>query len=346
MKPPMSTDTPYPTPQSGLWTVRDFRFHTGETLPELKLGYLTIGEPANEPILVLHGSNAAAAGMLTPAFAGVLFGPGQPLDATKHFIVIPDAIGLGPSSKPSDGLRTDFPKYNYDDMVDAQYRLLTEHLDIDHAKLIIGSSMGGMHCWIWGARYPDFMDALVPLACQPTRVAGRNQMMRRLAIAAIQSDPDYQGGNYARQPRSLGLAEAILKIGFNGGDLGLLAKAPTRVAADAFVDEELARTPTSDANDFIWRFAASRDYDPSAHLGRIEAAVLAINSADDERSPPESGILEDSVRRLKNGRLHVIPASSETGGHSTTANAAVFKDELRDFLETVPRRAPAGVSAG
>lgn len=331
---------PYPAPVHSSWTVGDFKFHTGETLPALNLHYLTIGNPEDEPVLVLHGSHATAASMLSASFAGELFAPDQPLDARRHFIIIPDGIGLGESSKPSDGLRTQFPQYNYDDMVDAQYRLLTEHLGINHLALIIGSSMGGMHCWVWGARYPGYMSALVPLGCQPAPVAGRNQMMRRLAIAAIRSDPDYMYGNYADQPRSLKIAEAILKIGFNGGDLALLAAAPTRAAADALVDAELARPPAIDANDFIWRFAASRDYDPSPHLERIEAAVLAINAADDERNPLASGTVDAAIKLLRNGRLHVIPASAETNGHGTTSNARLYKTELREFLREVRSPTP------
>jgi homoserine O-acetyltransferase len=296
--------------------------------------------------LVLHGSNATAESMLNPAFAGELFGAGQPLDAAKHFIVIPDAIGLGRSSKPSDGLRAQFPRYNYDDMVDAQHRLLAEHLRIDHLRVVIGTSMGGMHCWVWGVRYPDFMDALVPLGCQPVAVAGRNQIMRRLAIETIRSDPDYCGGDYTGQPRSLKTAEAILKLGFNGGELSLLARAPTRAAADALVEEELALPSKIDANDFIWRFAASRDYDPSSDLESIEAAILAINSADDERNPHYTGSLESALKRLRHSRLHLIPASTETGGHGTTANARFYKEELRAFLQTAPGRTfnPASVA--
>jgi len=339
MDSPRHVDNPsYPAPRPGEWAIRDFRFHTGDVLPELNLHYLTVGAPSGEPVVVLHGSNATAESMLTPAFAGELFGPGQPLDAERHFIVIPDAIGLGRSSKPSDGLRARFPKYNYDDMVDAQYRLLTEHLGIGYVRLVIGVSMGGMHCWIWGVRYPDFMDTLVPLGCQPAPVAGRNQIMRRLAIEMIRSDPDYNGGEYTDQPGSLKTAEAILKLGFNGGDRALLARAPTRAAADALVDAALAEPPKLDANDFIWRFAASRDYDPSPDLERIAAAVLAINSADDERNPANNGIVETAMERLRHGRLYLIPASAKTAGHSTTSNARFYKNELKAFLRSAPRR--------
>lgn len=337
-----SEDEPnYPAPRSGSWVVRDFVFHSGDVLPELRLHYLTIGEPSGQPVLVLHGSNATADSLLTPTFAGTLFGTNQPLDAGRYFLILPEAIGHGRSSKPSDGLRANFPKYNYADMVDTQYRLVSEHLGIDHLRLIIGNSMGGMHCWQWAVRYPQFTDAIVPMACQPSAVAGRNQAMRRLAIETVLSDPDYRDGNYVEQPRSLKIAEAILKLGFNGGDLALLEQASTRVAADAMVAEELAAPPKLDANDFIWRFAASRDYDPTPDLERIEAAVLAINAADDERNPPQSSIVEDAIKRLKTGRLHLIPESAETGGHSTTGNGRFYEDELRSFLETVPTQNPA-----
>jgi homoserine O-acetyltransferase len=279
--------------------------------------------------------------MLTPAFAGKLFAPGQPLDAGRHFIVIPDSIGLGGSSKPSDGLGARFPRYNYDDMVDAQHRLVTEHLGLRRLRLVIGNSMGGMHTWLWGIRYPDVMDALVPMACRPSAVAGRNQMMRRLAIETIRRDPGYRNGDYTEQPQSLRIADALLRIGFNGGERALSASAPTRASADAIVDRRLAAPVEIDANDFIYRFDASRDYDPSPDLGRIEAAVLAINSADDERNPLETGILERELGRVGNARLHVIPASETTSGHGTTGDAAHYADELREFLRTAPRRASA-----
>ena len=335
----------YPRPREGGWTIGDFAFHTGEVLADLRLRYLTVGDPSGEPVLVLHGSVATAAGMLTPAFAGKLFAPGQPLDAGRYFIVIPDSIGLGGSSKPSDGLKARFPRYNYNDMVDAQYRLLTEHLGLRHLRLVIGNSMGGMLTWLWGTRYPDFIDAIVPMACQPGAVAGRNQMMRRLAIETIRRDPGYRSGDYAEQPRSLKIADALLRIGFSGGELALSASAPTRESADAVVDRRLAAPVEIDANDFIYRFDASRDYDPSPHLDRIEAAVLAINSADDERNPLETGILERALGRVRNARLHVIPASETTSGHGTTGDAAHYADELGKFLGTAPRRTPARAAA-
>jgi homoserine O-acetyltransferase/O-succinyltransferase len=329
----------YPTPREGNWAISDFRFHTDEVLPELRLHFLTIGDPAGEPVLVLHGTLATAASMLPPSFAGELFGPGQPLDAKKYFIVIPNSIGHGKSSKPSDGMRTKFPNYNYDDMVHAQYRLVTEHLGVRHLRLIIGNSMGGMHAWMWGIKYPDFMDALVPMAAQPTQVAGRNQMMRRMAIETIRRDPDYKDGNYVAQPRSLKIADAFLKLGMNGGERALLAQASTRAKADDIVERQLEAPIEMDANDFVYRFAAARDYDPAPGLDRIEASVLAINSADDERNPSKIGIMEGALDRVKNGRLFLIPESAETRGHSTTANAAFYKDQLKELLRTTPSRA-------
>lgn len=224
-------------------------------------------------------------------------------------------------------------------MIDAQHRLITEHLGIRHLRLIIGNSMGGMHTWMWGIRHPHFMDALVPMASQPSQVAGRNQMMRRMAIETIRQDPDYNNGNYTDQPRSLRIADSFLKIGMNGGELALATKAPTREAADELAGKQLAAPIDMDANDFIYRFAASRDYDPSAGLESIEAPLLAINSADDERNPSESGIVQRELKRVKSAQLYLIPASSRTSGHSTTANAWFYKDALQEFLQGIPRRA-------
>jgi homoserine O-acetyltransferase len=277
--------------------------------------------------------------MLTPAFAGELFGPGQPLDATKYYIIIPDSVGHGRSSKPSDGLRTKFPQYNYDDMVDAQYRLLKEGLGIAHLRLVIGNSMGGMHTWIWGARYPDAMDALVPMAAQPTQMASRNWMMRRLLIETIRNDPDYNNGNYTAQPRSMKLANVFFAVGTNGGTLAYQKLAPTREAADKLVEQRLAAPFRADANDYLYAWESSRDYNPSPGLERIQAALLAINAADDERNPPETGIMERELKRVKNGRLHLIPASEETRGHATTGMAKFYRNQLEDLLQTAPRRA-------
>jgi len=252
----------YPAPKEGEWIARDFKFHTGETMPELKLHYTTVGEPGGRPVLVLHGSGGSAASMLTPAFAGELFGPGQPLDATKYYIIIPDSIGHGKSSKPSDGLKTSFPKYDYDDMVDAQYRLLKEGLGVKHLRLVIGNSMGGMHTWIWGVRYPAFMDALVPMASQPSPMASRNWMLRRMLIETIKNDPGYQDGNYTEQPREARIAYAFHLLATAGGTLAMQAQAPTREQADTYVDTTLAGL-NIDANDLLYAYSASSDYDPS-----------------------------------------------------------------------------------
>lgn len=328
----------YPAPREGIFIARDFRFHTGEVMAEMKIGYVTIGNPAGEPVLVLHGTAGSAASMLNPAFAGELFGAGQPLDATKYFIILPDAIGAGKSSKPSDGLRASFPRYNYDDMVAAQYRLVTEGLGIRHLRLVIGNSMGGMHTWVWGVTYPDFMDALVPMASQPTEMSSRNWMMRRLIIDTVRNDPEWNNGNYTTQPRALRVANAFFGIATNGGTLAYQQMAPTREAADKLLDQRLAAPFTADANDFLYQWDASRDYNPAPRLDRIRAAVLAINSMDDERNPPETDIMIREMKRIPNSLLYLIPASAETRGHGTTGMARFWKRELQQLLALTPRR--------
>ncbi|WJR77090.1 alpha/beta fold hydrolase [Bradyrhizobium sp. NP1] len=327
----------YPAPKQGEWIAKDFKFHTGETIAALRLHYTTIGEPSGQPVLVLHGSGGSAASMLTPTFAGELFGPGQALDAAKYYIVIPDGIGHGQSSKPSDGTKTAFPKYDYNDMVDAQYRLVTEGLGIRHLRLVLGNSMGGMHAWIWGTRYPGMMDALVPMASQPTEMAARNWMLRRMMIETIRNDPDYAGGNYTAPPRMMKYAIAAYRIASAGGTLGYQTLAPTAAKADAMVDELLA-APVADANDFIYQWEASHDYNPSAALEKIEAKTLAINAADDERNPPETGVTAAAVKRIRDGKLYLIPASTETRGHLTTGNAKFYIAPLRELLQTAPQR--------
>ncbi|WP_027522414.1 alpha/beta fold hydrolase [Bradyrhizobium sp. Ec3.3] len=329
----------YPAPKQGDWVARDFKFHTGETMAELKLHYTTIGEPTGQPVLVLHGTGQSAAGMLTPAFAGELFGAGQPLDASKYYIIIPDAVGHGKSSKPSDGMKTSFPKYDYDDMVAAQYRLVTEGLGIKHLRLVIGNSMGGMQTWLWGEKYPQSMDALVPMASQPTEMASRNWMMRRIMLDTIRSDPDYNGGKYTSQPRMMKYAIVAYGIASIGGTLAYQAQAPTAAKADKMVDERLAAPITADANDFVWQWESSHDYNASEPLERIEAPLLLINAADDERNPPETGVTEAAMKRVKNGRLYLIPASTETRGHGTTGNAKFYAEQLRQLLQTAPQRA-------
>jgi homoserine O-acetyltransferase/O-succinyltransferase len=329
----------YPKPEEGSWVVRDFRFHTGEQLPELRLHYTTIGARTGEPVLVLHGTTGSGANFLTPAFAGELFGPGQPLDASRYFVILPDAIGTGKSSKPSDGLRTGFPKYNYDDMVEGQYRLVREHLGVRHLRLVLGNSMGGMQTWIWAQKYPDSMDIAVPMASLPTEMAGRNWMMRRLLIESIRNDPEWMNGNYTKQPRGLQLASVFFAVGTNGGNQGLFKSAPTREKADQLLAQRLSAPFRGDANDHLYQWDSSRDYNPSPGLERIRAVLLAINAADDERNPPELGVLEREIKRVKNGRAYVIPASSETAGHGTTGQAKFWKKELAEVLQTAPRRA-------
>jgi len=328
----------YPAPKQADWIARDFRFHTGETMPELRLHYTTIGEPTGQPVLVLHGTGGDASRMLTAEFAGNLFGPGKPLDASKYYIIIPDSLGHGKSSKPSDGMKTAFPKYNYDDMVDAQYRLIKEGLGIQHLRLVIGNSMGGMHSWIWGVKYPQAMDILVPMAAQPTEMAARNWMLRRMMIETIRNDPDYNGGNYTAQPRMMKYAINAYGIATGGGTLGYQTLAPTAAKADKMVDERLAVPVNSDANDFIYQWEASHDYNPSAGMERIEAVLLAINADDDERNPPETGLTDAALKRVKNGRLYLIPASTQTRGHLTTGNAKFYTQQLQEVLQTAPQR--------
>jgi homoserine O-acetyltransferase len=310
----------YPAPQSGDWTAHDFRFHTGQTIAGLHLHYTTVGASTGEPVLILHGTGGTGSGMLTPAFAGLLFGPGQPLDASKYFIILPDTIGTGQSTKPSDGLRARFPEYDYDDLVLAQYRMET---------------------WVWGVAYPGFMDSLVPMASQPTAMAARNWMLRRMLIESIRQDPAYQGGNYTTQPPSLRLANVLFGLATNGGTLALQAQAPTHALANKVVDDGLAAKPPADANDFIYQWNASADYDPEPMLGRIEAPVLAINSADDERNPPQTGVTDKALTQVKSARLYLIPASPETHGHGTTGYAKFWAPQLADFLATLPHR-PVG----
>jgi len=277
--------------------------------------------------------------MLTPGFAGELFGPGQPLDASKYYIIIPDGIGHGKSAKPSDGMKTAFPKYDYGDMVEAQARLVKEGLGLKHLRLVIGNSMGGMHAWLWAEKYPDMMDVIVPMAAQPTAMASRNWMQRRMMIETIRNDPDYNDGNYTSQPRMMKYAVAAYGFATSGGTLAYQSQAPTTEKADKMVDERLATGVTTDANDFIYQWEASHDYDPAPGLSRIEAALLAINAADDERNPPETGITTEAIKQLKNGRLYLIPASTETRGHGTTSSAKFYKLQLEEFLRSAPARA-------
>ncbi len=335
---PFAQAADYPQPKDGAWTAKDFRFHTGEVLPELRLTYKTIGDPAGEPVLILHGTAGSAASLLTPTFGGELFGVGQPLDARKYYIIVPDALGAGGSAKPSDGLKAKFPKYNYADMVDAQYKLVSEGLGIKRLRLVLGNSMGGMHTWIWGTRYPDMMDALVPMASQPTEMSSRNLMMRRLMIESILADPAYLGGNYVTQPPSARVANVFYATATNGGTLAYQKLAPTREAAEKMVAERLAAPFTADANNFIYQWDSSRDYNPAPLLGQIKAPLLAINSADDERNPPETGLMDEAIKQVKGGKVLLIPASTETRGHGTTGLARFWAPQLAQFLRDAPKR--------
>ena len=305
-------------------------------MPELRLHVTTVGVPTGEPVLVLHGTASSAAGLLVPSFAGELFGAGQALDATKYFIIIPDAIGTGRSAKPSDGLHAAFPHYDYADMVEAQYRLVTEALGVKHLRLVLGNSMGGMHAWLWAELHPQFMDALVPMACQPTEMAGRNWMMRRLLVESIRRDPGWNGGNYTTQPASLALANVWFGVATSGGSQAWYRAGPTRVQADGLVAARLAAPFAGDANDTIWQWESSFDYDASPGLEHIAATLLAINSADDERNPPELGIMEREIKRVKKGRLLLIPASADTRGHGTTGLGRFIERPVAALLRDAP----------
>ena len=324
-------------PVSGDFTLPAFTFHTGETLP-LRQHYTTLGDPKNPAVLVLHGTNGTGNGLLNASFGGALFGAGQPLDAAKYYIILPDCIGAGKSSRPSDGLRAKFPRYNYADMVAAQYRLLTEHLHVNHLRLVTGNSMGGMLTWEWGTAYPEFMDGLVPLASQPVAMASRNWMLRKLLIETIKADPGYDGGNYTRQPAAMKYANAFFGVATSGGTLGWQARAGTHAAADKAVDDMLAAPSDGDANDVIWQFEAARDYDPAPRLASVQASVLAINSADDERNPVEVASTPRAISAMKNAKFYLIPASDQTRGHGTTGQAALWAGELGRWLVTVPAR--------
>jgi homoserine O-acetyltransferase len=327
-----------PAPDEAI--LRDFRFSSGETLPELKIRYVTIGRRLDDgrgktanAVLVLHGTGGSSAQFLGPEFAGVLFGPGQPLDASRFYVVIPDGIGHGGSSKPSDGLRARFPRYTYGDMVRAQYRLLTESLGVTHLRLVIGTSMGGMHAWVWGETHPGFMDALMPLACLPAPIAGRNRMWRKMAMDLIRGDPGWNGGNYALQPRGLRGALSLL-LAVSGSPLQWMQDAPDRAAADAAVDRWMnARLAKTDANDLLWALDASRDYDPWPDLEKITAPLLALNFGDDAINPPELGILEKGVARVKLGQAVVFPVSEKTRGHQTHTLADLWKTYLVELLD-------------
>jgi homoserine O-acetyltransferase/O-succinyltransferase len=330
----------YPPPTEGDYTIRDFKFASGETLPELRLHYRTLGKPEKDAqgkttnaVLVIHGTTGSGAQFIRPEFAGELFGKDQPLDATKFFIVLPDGIGHGKSSKPSDGMHAKFPRYGYIDMVDADYRLLTQGLGVDHARLVMGTSMGGMHTWLWGELHPDFMDALMPLPSLPTQISGRNRAWRRMVIDAIRNDPAWGGGEYKAQPPSLRTAAEMLW--FMSSNPVLRQKdAPTLAKTDEALDKFVEQiVKTDDANDVLYALEASHDYDPGPNLEKIQAPLLAINSADDLINPPELGILEREIKRVPHGRAIVIPLSDKTRGHGSHTLAALWKNQLVDLLK-------------
>ncbi|MEO6914440.1 MAG: alpha/beta fold hydrolase [Chitinophagaceae bacterium] len=335
----------YPAVTEGDYKVKNFVFESKETLPELNLHYATLGKPVKDnngivtnAVLIMHGTTGSHENFLNERFGGNLFGPGQLLDATKYYIILTDAIGHGKSSRPSDGLHMKFPKYTYDDMVRAQYLLITDHLGVNHLRLVMGTSMGGMHTWVWGYTYPDFMDALMPLASNPVEIAGRNRMMRKMAIDLIEMDPAWKGGEYTFQPK-VGLTGAISSLIFMGSSpLQMQKSAPTREKAEAM----LARTEDSyrkslDANDVIYAFDASRFYNPSPFLEKIKAPLLAINSADDEVNPPELGIMEKEIKRVDKGRYVLLPITDKTSGHGTHSNPSIWGNYLKIFL-TLTRR--------
>jgi homoserine O-acetyltransferase len=329
----------YPPPQEADFTLRNFAFASGETLPQLRLHYRTFGVPRRDAhglvrnaVLILHGTGGSGQSLVRAQFAGELFAPGQLLDAARYFIVLPDGIGHGRSSKPSDGLRARFPHYGYYDMVEAEYRLLTQGLKIDHARLVMGTSMGGMHTWLWGELHPQFMDALMPLASLPTQVSGRNRVWRRLIIDAIRNDPAWQEGNYAAEPPALRTALQMLWL-MGSNPVLRQQEAPTRADADRVIDSVVNEgLQSQDANDLLYALDASRDYDPGPALERIVAPLLAVNSADDLINPPELGILEHEIRRVRHGRAIIIPFGPDTHGHGSHTYALLWKDYLQQLL--------------
>lgn len=329
-----------PTAREGDFVIPQFRFKSGETLPQLRIHYHAFGEPRRDShgvvrnaVLIVHGTGGNGGSLIRPEFSGELFGPGQPLDATRYFIVLPDALGHGKSSKPSDGLHARFPRYGYDDMVETEYRLLTDGLGVGHARLIMGTSMGCMHSWLWGEQHAEFMDALMPLACLPTQVSGRNRVWRKLVSDAIRNDPAWKGGEYTTQPPSLRTAlEMTWLVGSN--PVLRQQEAPTRERADQVIDEYVARyMPLDDANDLLYQIEASYDYDPGPGLGRIRVPLYAVNSADDLINPPELGILEKQIARVPHGKAVVIPFSDQTRGHGSHTIAVLWKQYLQELLQ-------------
>ena len=343
----MSLPPATPPPAAAVWltadgtvVLPDFRFGTGEPLPQLKLHYLTLGKPhrnaaghTDNAVLLLHGTGGNAHSLLNPIFSNVLFGPGAPLDISKYFLILPDDIGHGESSKPSDGLHARFPAYDYDDMVRSQ-RMMLDEMKIDHLRLILGTSMGCMESFVWGETYPGFADALAPFACLPVEIAGRNRMMRYMAIEAIRQDPAWMGGEYQTEPAQGVRTANEIALVMGSSPLQMQKQAPTREAAEKYVDNYWERTGKSDANDMIFYWNASRNYDPSPRLGQITVPVLWINSADDYINPPELGIAEQMVKRMPHARFILLPISDATRGHGTHTAAAVWKDYLAEFMRS------------
>src|SRR5256712_9070907 len=330
----------YPPPTEGDYTIRDFKFASGETLPELKIHYRTLGKidkdaqgKTTNAVLIMHGTTGSGAQFIRPEFAGELFRKDQPLDATKFFVVLPDGVGHGKSSKPSDALHAKFPRYGYVDMVEAQYRLLADGLGVNHARLVMGTSMGGMHSWLWGESHPDFMDALMPLASLPTQISGRNRAWRRMIIDAIRNDPAWGGGEYRTQPPSLRTAAEILWF-MSSNPVLRQTEAPTLAKTDEVLDKFVEQIlKVDDANDVLYALEASRDYDPGPNLEKIRAPLLAINSADDLINPPDLGILARDVKRVPHGRAMVLPLSDKTRGHGSHTIAALWRDQLSILLK-------------
>ncbi len=331
-------------PVEGDCTLKNFRFQSGEVLPALRLHYTTLGAPARDAggtvrnaVLILHGTSGDGKGFLREQFAGQLFGPGQLLDAATHYVILPDNLGHGKSSRPSDGAHMRFPKYTYDDMVRAQHEMLTQCLKVDHLRLVMGTSMGGMHTWVWGYTYPDFMDALMPLASLPVEIAGRNRMLRKMAIDAIRSDPEWRHGEYAAEPRGLTGAIDVL-IFMTSSPLQMQKEAPTREKAEALLDTLIQHYRSLlDANDLIYQFDASRNYNPYPHLGEIKAPLYAVNSADDQVNPPELGILDEAIHHVPHGRYILLPITPETRGHGTHSLPAIWGKYLGELLAAAAR---------
>jgi homoserine O-acetyltransferase len=330
----------YPAPREGDFVVRNFKFASGESLPELRIHYHTFGEPRRDAhgvvrnaVLIVHGTGGEGASLIRAEFAGELFGAGQLLDATRYFIVLPDAVGHGKSSKPSDGLHARFPHYGYNDMVEAEYRLLSDGLGVKHARLIMGTSMGCMHSWLWGEQHSDFMDALMPLACLPTQISGRNRVWRKTISDAIRNDPAWKGGEYTTQPPSVRTALQMLWL--VGSNPPLRQKeAPTLSAADSVIDAYVSKgLPHTDANDTLYQVESSYDYDPGPNLEKIRVPLYAVNSADDLVNPPELGILEREIKRVPHGKAVVIPYSEQTRGHGSHTIAVLWKQYLQDLLQ-------------